>query len=314
MGKEFKFHCRNCQQRLEATNELVGMDLKCPACQTVIRVPAMPESEKMPIPPSPHHGDAGDASLSDCESSDIEDLRALSEYVAIFNGLKASAVGSIIFGLVAIGMGVGLAKENPLNAILAVLGVLLLFEGFWLLAMPSAGGLILDGIALLGLGAWNILITIANMAASGGGGTPVFGVIGIFQIVLGVKSFIKFSSVSKISTEAPSKDKIKEFNRFVASIQKSKSTGENDIVEFTAGCPWKGRLMQKHGIFLKGGGQAVIFADRNEIEISEQGKKMFGKSLKASFEICGTQYKGSISPEMLKKFQDWKISDVPDKT
>ena len=44
--KEFKFNCPHCQERLQATEELIGRQFQCPGCNHPIRVPPSPDSEK----------------------------------------------------------------------------------------------------------------------------------------------------------------------------------------------------------------------------------------------------------------------------
>jgi hypothetical protein len=41
---EFKFSCPNCQQNIKATAEYSGLQINCPACQTLLVVPADPDA------------------------------------------------------------------------------------------------------------------------------------------------------------------------------------------------------------------------------------------------------------------------------
>ena len=52
--------------------------------------------------------------------------------------MRGAGTGSLIFGVLAIGMGAAMLNENALNIVLIALGVYLLGEGLWLLIAPGA--------------------------------------------------------------------------------------------------------------------------------------------------------------------------------
>ncbi|HHS13606.1 MAG TPA: hypothetical protein ENN03_07525 [bacterium] len=127
------------------------------------------------------------------------------ETAKIYKQLKTGGIGSVIFGVINIVLGVITAAENPVNAVLAVFGLILLIEGIWLLVSPKPSGLIIDGLVLGMLGIWNILITIQNISA--GGGTGSFLVYGIAQIFWGIQSYRRYIKLKQI---APERFKAKE--------------------------------------------------------------------------------------------------------
>ena len=49
---EFKFSCPNCQQNIKATSEYSGLQINCPACQTLLVVPGIPAASSGPATPS----------------------------------------------------------------------------------------------------------------------------------------------------------------------------------------------------------------------------------------------------------------------
>ncbi|MEK7241240.1 MAG: hypothetical protein AAB048_00520, partial [Planctomycetota bacterium] len=117
-----------------------------------------------------------------------ETWQRVGEYAEVRRRLKWAAIGSIVFGIIAIVMGVTTAGENPLNIGLAVIGGLLFAEGIWLLLTLRPVGLIVDGIMLCILGVWIIFISIYNMTQGSGGISPIFIPLGIFQIYWGVQN------------------------------------------------------------------------------------------------------------------------------
>jgi hypothetical protein len=108
---------------------------------------------------------------------------------------KNAAVSSIIFGIIGMVSGVVTLNNNSINIILVFLGVFLFFEGIWLLsAKPSPTTYLVDGIALLLIGLWNISVTLVDMSA--GGGMRIFLVLGIFQLVWAYRRFRAMGSIN----------------------------------------------------------------------------------------------------------------------
>lgn len=60
------------------------------------------------------------------------------------------------------GLGVASIKDNTINFTLVLIGVFLLGEGIWLLAVPLPIGLIIEGVALCILGVRNFTGTISR--------------------------------------------------------------------------------------------------------------------------------------------------------
>jgi membrane-bound ClpP family serine protease len=129
----------------------------------------------------------------------VDKLQAVSNYNLLCKALRPAGVGSIIFGLIAMAMGFAAMDENPINALLGIIGIFLLVEGIWILAVPSPVGMIVDGIALLIVGLWNISVTLGSAA----GGISFFALLGVWQIVAGCKSFGRYSHFSKLPMSKP---------------------------------------------------------------------------------------------------------------
>jgi len=142
-------------------------------------------------------------------------------------------------------------EENPINAVLGLIGLFLLVEGIWIVSAPTSTGMIVDGIALLILGAWNIFITIANSAAGSGGGPHFFAILGVWQIIWGFQSFGRYKRFSVMPMKKPSEEILRQIDGLVKTITKAKVKEQPDLVEFqtktfTARQAWKGKLSQRH--------------------------------------------------------------------
>ena len=186
-------------------------------------------------------------------SLNLDDLQKISNYRLILKTLKPAGIGSMVFGAIAMAMGFGGMEENLLNAILGLLGLFLLVEGIWIYFAPTLKGLILDGIALLIIGFWNILITIADLAFGGGGGYVFFAILGLWQVIWGLQSFGRYKRLSAMPMIKPSDASLKQIDDLVKSITQAKVRLQPDIIEFktttfTAQQSWKGKLLQDSAV------------------------------------------------------------------
>ncbi len=141
----------------------------------------------------------------------------------ILKGLKTGGIGSIVFGVIAIALGLATAKDSPVNAGLAVIGIFLLIEGIWLLVSPQPAGLIVDGIALIILGIWNFCVTVANSSRGGSGGS--FAVLGVFQVVWGIQSFRRYGRLKKLMASAESAAVQTEKEKALSPFDKARPYG-----------------------------------------------------------------------------------------
>jgi hypothetical protein len=127
-------------------------------------------------------------------AAQVGKLQGASNYTLLRQTLRPAGIGSIVFGLIAMAIGFASMEENPINALLGIIGIFLLVEGIWIVTAPSPAGILVDGIALLVVGLWNVIVT---MSASGGG-HPIFFLLGVWQIVGGFKSFGRYGHFSKL--------------------------------------------------------------------------------------------------------------------
>lgn len=254
--------------------------------------------------PSPRQGPEQDAESADAQ---FDELQRVSNYRLVRKTLRPAGIGSIVFGLIAIATGFGQMHANPINAILGLIGVFLLVEGIWITAAPTPAGMIVDGIALIVLGAWNVFITIANAASGGGGGPNFFAVLGIWQIVWGCQGFGRHARLSKLPMNKPSEQTLKMIDGIVKDITRGKPKDVPDLIEFQIKNQiWKGRLSQDSAILVQAAGQDVVFARKAQFQIDQTGKVLIGKTLKASFRLRDKSQNGTISPENFEKYAAWK--------
>jgi len=138
-------------------------------------------------------------------SKNIEELK-ISYYVLIHKKLKRAGIGSIVFGIIAVILGLIAMRESPINSIVVLIGIFLLIQGIWIVVKPTPAGLIVDGIALLIVGLWNSIVTLSGTSAGG----YIFGVLGAFQIIWGIQNFVQYNKFYGIPLEKPFAEGLKD--------------------------------------------------------------------------------------------------------
>ncbi len=248
---------------------------------------------------------------------DVEELRLLAEYHTACRVMRRMGWGSIVFGAINIGIGVMFAlHHHPINAVLALIGLLLLAAGVWCLVLPGAEGVLANGIALIFVGLWNILITVLNVAA---GAPPQvwWAVFGGFQIAAAAQCFQKYARFSAALRHRISRDERAMMARLVKTILKTTAKEDESIIGFQVRGfgqqkAWRGQLGQDVAIFVEKTTNEVLVGDRGDVSIKPHGKVLLGSSLKARVRIGDQAWDALISPQSFDRYRDWKFREDED--
>jgi len=236
---------------------------------------------------------------------DITILQQASDYRTMRNTLRSGGIGSVVFGVIGIAFGVAAMEENPVNAILVAIGIGLVLEGLWVITMPSPADFIAEGLALMTVGAWNILITIGNMQARDS--LPLFGVIGAYQLYWGFKSFKRYGRFVHIPLQKPSKEVLEQVEEMVCAVSSAKTKDNNQLVELNEGNKsWKGMLNGDVAVLVKDNGQDVLFTDRSNIDVLRKTDDKKGRFHEIHLRVGNRSIEGVISPASFSAYEQWK--------
>jgi MFS family permease len=265
--------------------------------------------EKAPAPSLAFRPGEAKAFASSTSAEEKSALIKAADYKVVNSHLRPASFGSIIFGLIAIGLGGSMAGKNPINAFLVVIGICLFIEGIWLLTSPGPKGFVVDGIALIILGFWNILVTFAN-ASSGGGRVGLFFMLGIWQIILGFQSFGRYKRFAYLAGEKPSKEDMEKLEQDLQGIMASSYGTSADIVEFKVKTAfkkwnWKRKLMDDAALFVAGT-KAIISARKDEVKLTLKGEPSGMQPHKGTLHLGKQKIVGTISRESLDRLREWK--------
>jgi len=222
--------------------------------------------------------------------------------------LRWGGVGSVVFGVVAVVVGAQSVQENEINAILILIGVGLFVEGIWILVAPSPTGMIIDGIALIVLGLWNISVTVQDISA-GAGGPRAFLILGVWQIIWGIQSFGRYRRFAHVSMAKPAENTLRWVEETAKALAAA-GTQEPDVVEFQEKqgkkkeAKWKGRLLPDMAFFA-GPEEETAVGDRASAELTPLGGPTGGE-MDAQLRVGTKTLSGKVSQATVDKFQRWK--------
>jgi hypothetical protein len=236
-------------------------------------------------------------------------LQKTADYRNVRKSLRTSGIWSIVFGAIALVAGF----LTPPDYILATLGLVLVATGVWNITAPRPTGLVIDGVTLLLIGAYNVFDTAVSLA-NGGNAAPRWLILGVMQLVWGVMRIRSFGRFAEAFLEKPSDVELQQLEELVSAIRRSKPKESQDIIHLTVETTrrdvWKAKLSGDDAIFVQIAGHDVLCGTRQTAEIENRGKVMIGKALKITARVRGMELKGTMSPDDYAAFDQWKTGIV----
>jgi hypothetical protein len=324
--------CESCGKKYRLSTKTVGKKAKC-SCGHIFIISISVEERESVLEahkPAARLADENNKKvISSHDRINIEanqdDLQTAANHMVLVQGLRKRGIGSIVFGIIAILMGVLLINENELNVLVVLFGFILFFEGIWLRVRPRPKGLIIDGILLLILGIWNTAISIPAIKAEGWQPNPgesytglgqTFLAIGIAQIIWGLWSFVDYVVNRNVKKPA------REFVDWIYEVYKG--IGNVNMIFFlepswvskSRSRMWLGCLRTDGAVFIKGkpAGNAIVGNSEEDIQIMQkvQVNLKVGKGdKKTSLQLGSLTIKGFISTEDMQKYKAWKSGTTP---
>jgi hypothetical protein len=240
------------------------------------------------------------------KSHELSELKKAGDSRMIQKLLRPAAIGSIVFGVIAVVLGIQGAKDLPINVVLALIGIFLFIEGIWCAAAPKPVGLVVDGIALIILGIWNILVTFSNISA-GAQSMSGFIVLGIWQIVWGIQSINRYKHYAHLSGVTISQESVQNLDNMAANIKEASVSGDESMIEFQIKTLFKktslkGKLIE--GMILFVGPKNEFFMDEiPKIKIKPLKAGSTANPMRASLYIAGITLLGEITRESMDRYQ-----------
>ncbi|MCX5653232.1 MAG: hypothetical protein NTY65_01055 [Planctomycetota bacterium] len=242
--------------------------------------------------------------------TDAEKIQRAANWRALRGLLRTGGIGSIIFGGVAIYLGLDALSEDgfDLNGILVAIGGFLVLEGIAVIALPRAPGLIAEGLALLLIGLWNFVIAVTNNASWA-------GILGFYQILWAIQSFRRYPRFRRIGPDVQP-EALAWFDATVAALKKADLANDTTVVALTGKQSiWRGEFSEPmyrarlfpDGMFLhKLSGDDTVVAPRSNVVFVPGKPKKLGVSGRLS--IGARTMPVTLLGEGLQRLNAWRSS------
>ncbi|MHB1000132.1 MAG: hypothetical protein ACYC27_12880 [Armatimonadota bacterium] len=230
---------------------------------------------------------------------DIRDLQRAASFIMIRKRLKFVGIGSIIFGILAIG--IGLSTPSSLSSIsILIIGTFLLAEGIWVITSPSPAGIMADSLAFLALGIWNIAAVLTGSVS-----TSFWLILGAFQLKWAYDRYKEYKIFSRIASEKPSPESMQMMEDMVKDIvSRNIDTSDDIIVMKLKGIPWKALLLDRAAVFVAANGRGVFIQNKEDMDLARtQGSDPKGILISGN---VTSNLPAVMTPEHFKRYMAWK--------
>jgi len=300
-----------CGKRISSEDRFAQQTTNCPDCQGTLTISAPPEAatanshilDRVSIMAQPDElppAIPGAATPAVFQHADLRNLEGAAVAASVNAFLRSSGIGSLLFGAIATVMGFSMMEDNPINLILALIGIGLFLEGLWLVIDPRPIGLIVDGLALIVLGVWNLAVTLGNARA---GGPPLFAILGVFQIIWGFQRFLRYGQTAKQSARH-SPEVRKQVQDVVQAVLKAAPESEAGALALNVnGQVWKGMLWQEAAAFVSADGAQAHFARPDEVGLVVRETRK--RKSRVTLSVGGRELEAEMADEQLARLQTW---------
>lgn len=189
---------------------------------------------------------------------------------------------------------------------LVVVGLVLAGAGTWNLLRTSVTGLVVDGIAMILTGVFQLTLGLwseTNRPTSVGKGI----VTGLIQIGWGIGRLATYRIARSSVNDPPA---IARLEAIVRDLEKRRAKGDPAVVEFRTGALHRKRT--RVGLYAEGavalfGRQAVRLEKRTDIWIESRGTTLRDRTTKVRIQMSDLELNGAMSTEHFERFERWKL-------
>ncbi len=236
----------------------------------------------------------------------ISNLQRVADYRAARRTLSHSGTWSVLFGAASVAAG---CLWMPVDWVLTVLGLALMGLGVWNVAAPRPTGVLLDGLTLLLVGAYNLVGAVLAVM-DGLPPSPGRAFLGVFQLVWGIRRLRGFRQFANAFLEQPSHTETQQIEQTISSIRRATAKDSTGLFEFACGGarrrPWKARLAGEYAVFVEVAGPGLLVGTRPAVRVIALGNVPRGGALEADLTVGATRLRVTIPPESLRLYEHWK--------
>ena len=239
-------------------------------------------------------------------STSLADLQKAANYRMVRNTLRSGGIGSIVFGALALVIVLTGTRSNVFSARLATLGAILLITGIWTVVAPNPKSIIVDGVSIILIGAWNICIAHTSHISGG------FMLLGAIQIVWGVRRFRRYRLLSSLEMLRPSSLLMRWMDNLVLKLYGARPSEFRDVIAFQRQdgikMIWKSLVSDDIAVLIEGIGDRLVFAGKTDISITRLDNATSGDLAKVLIKVLDGEIPAVMPIPHLDRFEIWHKS------
>lgn len=224
--------------------------------------------------------------------------------------LRGIGIGNILLGVIE-GVIAGFILAGgiaPSSQVMLIIGVVfgffclaLIAEGIWLIAAPSAAGLLVAAISMF----------VAAVLF-------IRGILGLLILVFyGIELLKRHKKYGPLMEQRPDRLMMEQATVLLNKLQKSARKKAPDLIEFSSAEAfarhlWRGLLQENLIVLVRYDLRAfrrsiadVYFLSPGELNIDVSRKEVLGKWLKGTLTVQGQKFNGTIPPECYARYEQW---------
>lgn len=206
--------------------------------------------------------------------------------------------------LSAVVVGGAIAGSSPP---LAALGLLMLGACAWNLGRTAVTGLLVDGGALVLVGAGFIAYSWVSLGGLDGGNANKAMLTGLLQMAWGARRIWAYRTARQASHDP---EAMTALEALIGELSKRNARTDDGVVEFWT--PSRFRHRSRIGLYPEGSialleHQAVRLERRSDIWIETRGTTALGRSIKVEIQMSDLQLAGEMPTEHFQRFERWKL-------
>lgn len=164
------------------------------------------------------------------------------------------------------------AKRVDLTVVIfGLLAAAELLIGLYKWLAPSAEGVLLDGLVLLGFGGWNLVRNALHMQG-GGQMDRVSLFLGLLLVWGAVGRFRAYAQLRKLFADRPTRDQLAWFDDLAAEIRRADPDTDKTALDLPTRPRWKAKLLGGTAFVVAAKGNGAIIAGPFDIDLIPAAK------------------------------------------
>jgi hypothetical protein len=220
-------------------------------------------------------------------------LQTVAAYRELCRTVQRSGRENVVFAFLMMGFAYFLHSRGMAPPLILILyGILIggeLLIGLFKWAVPSAEGILFDGVVLLVFAAFNFGIAYLRFQ-NGNAVSPVIVFLGLFMLFGAFGRFRAYMNLRQLFAERPSAEHLAWFDELVREIQTADPQTDELVLDLPTRPHWKAKLLGGTAFFVATGGNAAWVAGPDDFSLVREKTDHGTGRRKALLRIHGEAY------------------------